>query len=155
MTAQINLLSNEVVCVNKSSQQAPYRGRTMNSKEGDADTPLTNTLFPPPPRYYKAYADYNGESSGTNKGKLVEEVDDLGIGAKRRSEEGDIDEKGTTSAVESGETAGQDHEGHRLSQESTVALTESERVSTRKPRVDWVEEDGRWMSFGQMYTVSR
>lgn len=65
--------------------------------------PITNTLFPPPPGYYKAF---------------------------------------TPEAV--AQAAAAEEEGQE----------NDELAALRPPRTDWVLEDGRWMLFGQMYTVS-
>lgn len=69
--------------------------------------PITNTLFPPPPEYYKAFTP-----------EAVERLAEL-----RAKDEG-----------------GEERE--RLEKEQDP------------PRADWVLEDGRWMAFGQQYTVS-
>lgn len=69
--------------------------------------PITNTLFPPPPEYYKAFTS-----------EAVERLAEL------RSKD------------ESGE------ERERLERELDP------------PRTEWILEDGRWMAFGQQYTVS-
>ena len=70
--------------------------------------PITNTLFPPPPEYYKAFTP-----------EAVERLADL-----RSKDEG-----------------GEERE--RLEKEQDP------------PRTGWILEDGRWMAFGQQYTVSR
>lgn len=69
--------------------------------------PITNTLFPPPPEYYKAFTP-----------EAVERLAEL-----RSKDEG-----------------GEERE--RLQKEQDP------------PRTDWILEDGRWMAFGQQYTVS-
>lgn len=75
-----------------------------NMAEG---VPITNTLFPPPPEYYKAFTP-----------EAVERLAEL-----RSKDEG-----------------GEERE--RLEKEQDP------------PRTDWILEDGRWMAFGQQYTVS-
>lgn len=76
----------------------------FNMAEG---VPITNTLFPPPPEYYKAFTP-----------EAVERLAEL-----RTKDEG-----------------GEERE--RLEKELDP------------PRTDWVLVDGRWMAFGQQYTVS-
>jgi mediator of RNA polymerase II transcription subunit 7 len=97
--------------------------------------PITNTLFPPPPAYYKAFtpeavARYAELRAGDGAAAGA------GVGA---SSGGDaMDEDGVTSSpiapAEPGELERLEHE-------------------LEPPRTDWVREEGRWMLFGQMYTV--
>lgn len=67
---------------------------------------ITNTLFPPPPGYYKAF---------------------------------------TPEAIERAAAASAD---------GGAGEDDPEVEALQPPRADWVLEDGRWMLFGQMYTVS-
>jgi mediator of RNA polymerase II transcription subunit 7 len=99
--------------------------------------PITKTLFPPPPDFYKAYADDNlrrslelrGGPSNTSKARA---------GAAAAS--GNVDVDGL---------AAPDFD---LNDEQRLELTEL-RALLDKPRADWVSEEGRWMSFGEIYTV--
>ncbi|RSH92055.1 Mediator of RNA polymerase II transcription subunit 7 [Saitozyma podzolica] len=103
----------------------------------DANVPITNTLFPPPPDFYKAYADDNlrrslelrGGPSNTSKARA---------GAAAAS--GNVDVDGL---------AAPDFD---LNDEQRLELTEL-RALLDKPRADWVSEEGRWMSFGEIYTT--
>lgn len=95
----------------------------------DDNLQITNTVFPPPPAYYKAYTNANltkyalAESSGTSKQKGLSPVD--------VSPEGPED-------VEDGEVGGMDEL----------------RKMLEKPNVEWVKEEGKWMCFGKEYRVS-
>ena len=106
------------------------------SNADEAGLGIANTLYPPPPDYYKAYtteilerlAELRGEPSGTNKGRGL-----------------------------SSDNAGDEPDGERSSMamgsDEANELAELEG-KLHKPRADWVNQDGRWMCFGQMYTVS-
>jgi mediator of RNA polymerase II transcription subunit 7 len=104
----------------------------------EANVPITNTLFPPPPDFYKAYTDDNlrrslqlrGGPSFTSKARA---------GAATASEV-DVDVDGL---------AASDAE---LNDEQRQELT-GLRALLDKPRADWVREEGKWMSFGEIYTV--
>jgi len=91
------------------------------SNNAESNVPITNTLFPPPPAYYKRYASYTAEASGTNKGKGIDTAD-ISSGDRVANVEEDSHEN-TSEGIE-------------------------------PPRADWIREEGRWMCFGQMFTVS-
>ncbi|KAL7419238.1 hypothetical protein Q5752_006075 [Cryptotrichosporon argae] len=100
----------------------------------DAAVPITNTLFPPPPVFYKAF-------TGPALARLAElevRVDGARI---------DVDAEHVDGGAGSSDGAAPG----QLSGEERKELDEL-RVTLGKPRADWVEEDGRWMLFGQMYT---
>ncbi|CAD6569715.1 MAG: Mediator of RNA polymerase II transcription subunit 7 [Tremellales sp. Tagirdzhanova-0007] len=85
----------------------------------DGNLPITNTLFPPPPSYYKSFttANLNRHAELTSaKGK------------ERASLDSKLD----------------------ADEESELAELKAKLV---KPRADWMNEDGRWMCFGQMYST--
>ncbi|EIW72380.1 hypothetical protein TREMEDRAFT_25849 [Tremella mesenterica DSM 1558] len=105
------------------------------TSQDDGALAIANTLYPPPPVYFADFTDSNlarlselgGEASGTNKGR----------GLDPKAESGDdspMVHTGELNAAEQTELA-----------ELTLKLT--------SPNVKWIEEDGRWMCFGQMYTV--
>lgn len=100
----------------------------------DANLPITNTLFPPPPAYFKAYTDM----------KLARFRDLSGEGEAGPS-------RPRVQAAPN--NADVDPEGRTLTEEEEAELA-GLRGQLEKPRADWVKEEGRWMCFGQMYTVS-
>lgn len=111
------------------------------SNEGQApagNPDLANTLFPPPPAYWKAFTDANvarytelGGPSGTSKGKA---------GPSKRN--------GTLDTAEDAAEARED-----LNEDNRRDLAELQE-SLEKPRSDWVVEEGKWLCFGQPYSVS-
>lgn len=86
---------------------------------------ITNTLFPPPPEYFKLFTDENAER-----------YDKLTTRAGSRSPHPNDSEGGRELTTEEG------HELDRL------------RGSLGRPRPDWIREEGRWVTFGEMSTVS-
>ena len=99
-----------------------------------AQPELTNTLFPPPPAYYKAFTAANlarqtasAGPSGTSKqrgdGVSAAQADGTDVGGEIMGE-AEIDELRKLSAV------------------------------LDPPNVDWVVQEGRWKCFGETYTVS-
>jgi len=103
---------------------------TAQSPPDEANLPITNTLFPPPPSFYKSFTEAKVARHGelrTAKGKNrahPEDDDDIAYLCSR--------------------TLKEEEEGELGNLEEELG----------KPRVDWVNEDGRWMCFGQMHTVS-
>ena len=94
----------------------------------EGNLPITNTLFPPPPSYYQAFTDINLARYAELRSKKGKERAD---GANDNSELSD----------------------KPLSAEDGIELIRLED-ELEKPNGDWVNEDGRWMCFGQLYTVS-
>jgi mediator of RNA polymerase II transcription subunit 7 len=98
----------------------------MASTEQTA-APITNTLFPPPPEYYKQYTDDN------------------------------VARYETLNPAEAGPSRSQSVQPTfpraELSPEDKDEL-ERLRGMLAPPRADWVREEGRWVTFGEMYTVS-
>lgn len=111
------------------------------SNEGQApggNPDLANTLFPPPPAYWKAFTDANvaryaelAGPSGTSKGKA-----------------GLSKDNGTLNTEEDAAEALED-----LNEDERRDLAELQ-ASLEKPRSDWVVEEGKWLCFGQPYSVS-
>ena len=112
----------------------------LNAPAEHANPELANTLFPPPPAYWKSFTDSNvtryaelfqpsGEPSGTSKGKAASSASD-------------------------DELMDYDENGRELSDEERKELAQLSRA-LEKPRSDWVVEEGRWMCFGAPYSVSR
>lgn len=95
----------------------------------EAGVPITNTLFPPPPGYYKAFTPAALERLAELEGHKAEDNGDAG----------------PSDDVEISESAAAPAEPGEL---------EALETSLKPPRADWVLDDGRWMLFGQMYTVS-
>jgi mediator of RNA polymerase II transcription subunit 7 len=91
---------------------------------------ITNTLFPPPPEFYKQFTDDNvaryGELTSNNAGP---------------SRSPRLTSGGITARAE-------------LSAEERQEL-EHLTASLGPPRSDWIEEEGRWVTFGEMSTVSQ
>ncbi|WVQ82483.1 hypothetical protein IAT38_004612 [Cryptococcus sp. DSM 104549] len=112
----------------------------MSNPQQEAALPITNTLFPPPPPFFQAYTDdavarYErltgatpGASVGRDKGK--------GKGKEVGKEDGSAAEM----EVDGGGADGEEGEKEL-------------REKLDPPRADWVNEDGRWMCFGTMYTT--
>jgi mediator of RNA polymerase II transcription subunit 7 len=92
---------------------------------------ITNTLFPPPPEYYKQFTDENLErydelssnQAGPSRPRSPRPVSDLN-----------------------------ENERAELSAEESAELTQLEGA-LRRPRADWIKEEGRWVTFGEMSTV--
>jgi len=103
---------------------------TAQSPPDEANLPITNTLFPPPPSFYKSFT----EAKVARHGELR-----TAKGKNRAHPEDDDD-----IAYLSSRTLKEEEEGELGNLEEELG----------KPRVDWVNEDGRWMCFGQMHTVS-
>jgi hypothetical protein len=95
-----------------------------NAQESAAQ--ITNTLFPPPPEFYKQFTDENVARYDALK------ENEAGPSRSPRT--------GSPGRVELGAEERQELEGLRASLEP--------------PRADWIEEEGRWVTFGEMHTVS-
>ncbi|WRT64378.1 uncharacterized protein IL334_001310 [Kwoniella shivajii] len=89
--------------------------------------PITNTLFPPPPVYWQSY-------TSSNIGRY-ESLTGTSIIGKEKG-------KGK---VENGIELD-------LNDEEKIEV-ETLKGKLEKPIAGWVEEDGRWMCFGNMYTT--
>jgi mediator of RNA polymerase II transcription subunit 7 len=98
----------------------------MSSTEQTA-APITNTLFPPPPEYYKQYTDEN-----------VARYETLNPAEAGPSRSQSVQPTSPRAELSPGEK----EELERL------------RGMLAPPRADWVREEGRWVTFGEMYTVS-
>jgi mediator of RNA polymerase II transcription subunit 7 len=103
--------------------------QTQTQVEQPATT-IANTLFPPPPAYYKAFTSANlaryaqlGGPSGTSKNR------------------------GNPASIE---------EDQPVAQRDEEEEKEFGRLKTllSPPRSDWVEEEGRWKCFGETLNVS-
>ncbi|KAL1408846.1 hypothetical protein Q8F55_005660 [Vanrija albida] len=92
----------------------------------DAGVPITNTLFPPPPGYYKAFTPAALERLAELEGPAI-----------------DAHDAGPSNEVEASASGAPAEPGE----------LEALETSLKPPRADWVLEDGRWMAFGQMYTA--
>lgn len=109
----------------------------MSAPQDDANLPITNTLFPPPPAYYKAFTEAN-----LQRYEFLASSTEAGPSRPR-----------ATPPVPVGMTTGDSQVNlHAMTSEEEADLAEL-RVQLEKPRADWVKEDGRWMCFGQMYSV--
>lgn len=100
-----------------------------------ASAQITNTLFPPPPEYYKQFTQEN-----------IDRYELLKAGPSRprpRSQSPRL----TTNAEEYG--------GHARAELSPEETAELERLdgALGKPRADWIHEEGRWVTFGELSTV--
>lgn len=99
---------------------------------GEPSAQITNTLFPPPPEYYKQFTQEN-----------LERYDDLltRAGPSR------------TRSRSSSPRPSADEGRVELNDEE---LTELGRLKglLEKPRSDWIHDEGRWVTFGEMSTVS-
>ncbi|WVQ77109.1 hypothetical protein IAR50_006792 [Cryptococcus sp. DSM 104548] len=111
----------------------------------EAALPITNTLFPPPPPYFQAFTEdaldryraLTGDSSflappasASNGGQSSERVRDGDEGMQ-------VDSANVERNLEENEETEKQELEEKL----------------RKPRADWINEDGRWMCFGSMYTT--
>lgn len=112
----------------------------MSNLPQEAALPITNTLFPPPPPYFQAFTDEAIEryEALTGKSLLVNDQRDKSKDEKEKQDDRDIR---------------LDSRMGDLTEEEQNEKLELERTLGR-PRADWVIEDGRWMCFGTMYTVS-
>ena len=90
---------------------------------------LANTLFPPPPEYYKQFTDENLERH--------ESLSSATAGPSRSGKS----------------PSAQTNERQPLTEEETAELERLDGTLSR-PRADWIREDGRWVTFGEMLTVS-
>jgi len=86
---------------------------------------ITNTLFPPPPDFYKQFTDEN-----VARYEALKE-NEAGPSRSPRA--------GSPSRVE-------------LEAQEREEL-EGLRSSLQPPKADWIEEEGRWVTFGEMHTV--
>lgn len=86
---------------------------------------ITNTLFPPPPEFFKQFTDEN----------------------LARHEEFTSNEAGPSKSPRA--AAGARTELDAEEREELERL----RASLAPPRSDWIEEEGRWVTFGEMSTV--
>lgn len=110
--------------------------------------PITNTLFPPPPGYYKAF-------TAQNVARLA------ALRAQTSTADGDVDLDSNSAGPST--APGKDKDGKPLAGVDVEALAAPAQAGEMDklvaelspPRADGVLEDGRWMLFGQMYTVSR
>ena len=113
----------------------------QNEDQAQNNPDLANSLFPPPPAYYKHFTKANldryaalGGGSSTSTSKRDGETDGAG---------------GTDDAMDgSGATRIDLSEGEQQELESL-------RSALQPPRADWVQEEGKWLTFGQQYTVRR
>jgi mediator of RNA polymerase II transcription subunit 7 len=86
---------------------------------------ITNTLFPPPPEFFKQFTNENvaryeelsSNEAGPSKSPRAVAGTRIELGAEERNE------------------------------------LEVLRASFAPPRSDWIEEEGRWVTFGEMSTV--
>ncbi|WVF70240.1 hypothetical protein IAT40_005029 [Kwoniella sp. CBS 6097] len=108
----------------------------------EAALPITNTLFPPPPPYFQAYTQANLDQYKEITGRpLFSSSKDKGKGRVNGA-----DEEDQRTDVDQNREAGP---SVRVDSEEGRAIVEK----LEKPRANWIEEDGRWMCFGQMYTT--
>jgi mediator of RNA polymerase II transcription subunit 7 len=100
----------------------------MASNEQSA-APITNTLFPPPPEYFEQFTDEN-----------LARFEHLSSAEAGPSRSTTSDNAGTGARAELSDAEKEELE--RL------------RSTLGPPRADWIKEEGRWVTFGEMYTVS-
>ena len=103
---------------------------TAHRPVDEENVPFTNNLFPPPPLYYKSFTSAN-----------IARQDQLQI-AKGRERIHDNGDQHLLEPEEQEYREDVEIEHFRL------------KADLGKPRADWVNDDGRWMCFGQMFTVS-
>jgi len=101
----------------------------MSGTNDEGNLPITNTLFPPPPSYFKAFID-------TNVARYAELRGEPSSSSRTRPEAG---------------ADGNELSSPTLGVDEQAELEDLQRT-LEKPRADWVKEEGRWMCFGQMYT---
>ncbi|OXB34070.1 hypothetical protein J007_06234 [Cryptococcus neoformans] len=112
----------------------------MSSLPQEAALPITNTLFPPPPPYFQAFTDEAIEryEALTRKSLFVNDPEGKSKEKEKKSDDKDM-------SVDSRiEDLTEEEQNEKLELEGKLG----------KPRADWINEDGRWMCFGTMYTVS-
>ncbi|OCF42125.1 hypothetical protein I317_04096 [Kwoniella heveanensis CBS 569] len=105
----------------------------------EAALPITNTLFPPPPPYFQAYTQANLDRYEELTGRPL-------LSSGKGKEKATVD---NAQFDNHDDTVHRDTEAGSSESEEGKAL----REKLEKPRADWIEEDGRWMCFGQMYTT--
>ncbi|WWC86476.1 uncharacterized protein L201_001353 [Kwoniella dendrophila CBS 6074] len=91
--------------------------------------PITNTLFPPPPAYWQSFTETN-----INRYETL-----TGINSFFREDKDKIDDKDKENKID-------------LNEDEKNELEEL-NLRLEKPNVDWVNDDGRWMCFGNMFTT--
>ncbi|WVQ61949.1 uncharacterized protein L199_000082 [Kwoniella botswanensis] len=87
--------------------------------------PITNTLFPPPPAYWQSFTETNIQRYESLTGTSFFDIQGDEVKADMDSD---------------------------LGEEETKELEEL-KLRLNRPRNDWVEEDGRWMSFGTLFNI--
>ncbi|OXG11211.1 hypothetical protein C366_06250 [Cryptococcus neoformans Tu401-1] len=112
----------------------------MSSVPQEAALPITNTLFPPPPPYFQAFTDEAIERYEALTGKSLFVNDPKGK-SKEKEKNSDDKDMSVDSRIED---LTEEEQNEKLELEGKLG----------KPRADWINEDGRWMCFGTMYTVS-
>lgn len=112
----------------------------MSSLPQEAALPITNTLFPPPPPYFQAFTDEAIERYEALTGKSLFVNDPKGK-SKEKEKNSDDKDMSVDSRIED---LTEEEQNEKLELEGKLG----------KPRADWINEDGRWMCFGTMYTVS-
>ncbi|OWZ27161.1 hypothetical protein C343_06331 [Cryptococcus neoformans C23] len=112
----------------------------MSSLPQEAALPITNTLFPPPPPYFQAFTDEAVERYEALTGKSLFANDPKGK-SKEKEKNSDDKDMSVDSRIED---LTEEEQNEKLELEGKLG----------KPRADWINEDGRWMCFGTMYTVS-
>lgn len=90
---------------------------------------LVNTLFPPPPAFYQQFTTANLTRYASLAGPS-------GTSKNRALP------TSTPEHVANGERSSEEEEEYQTL-----------RSTLEPPRADWVEEDGRWKCFGEVYTV--
>ncbi|UOH85221.1 hypothetical protein LQV05_002040 [Cryptococcus neoformans] len=111
----------------------------MSSLPQEAALPITNTLFPPPPPYFQAFTDEAIEryEALTRKSLFVNDPEGKSKEKEKKSDDKDM-------SVDSRiEDLTEEEQNEKLELEGKLG----------KPRADWINEDGRWMCFGTMYTT--
>ena len=87
---------------------------------------ITNTLFPPPPEFFKQFTDEN----------------------LARYEELTSNEAGPSKSPRAATAARTELDSEEREELGRL------RASLAPPSSDWIEEEGRWVTFGEMSTVS-
>ncbi|WWC58830.1 uncharacterized protein I303_101374 [Kwoniella dejecticola CBS 10117] len=93
--------------------------------------PITNTLFPPPPAYWQSFTDENIRRYEALAGRPPFQ------GSQSQSQS--------------------EHQGHEdirvdINEDESTELAEL-KSRLDKPNAQWIEEDGRWMCFGNLLTT--
>ncbi|WWC66168.1 uncharacterized protein I206_100069 [Kwoniella pini CBS 10737] len=91
--------------------------------------PITNTLFPPPPAYWQSYTEENIDRYESLSGKSL------------------FEENKDTSEAEN-----QDELDIDITEDEKTELEEL-KIRLDEPNAEWIEEDGRWMCFGNLFTT--